>query len=278
MRRHEPHSAEILSNFALNLRYISDRRGSISTVCRSIGINRQQFNKYLSGTHLPTPTNIKRIAHYFGLTHDLLCGSHDTVVTLVEGNYFRLWDTLRGQPQVSRFLETVTTTPPAGVDELVGVYDRYQYSSIYENQILRSAFCIYKGGDLMNHYYIERFPRYGSRSKTEFVFKYHGFSFSIDGRIFTVDFEGTQRNEMTFGIYSFVKRSSKRFILGIASGIAANMLRQPYATRVALSFKHAGLITRDDIRTVTVLDRNDPAIPREALKFLRNGRDMLKPD
>jgi len=278
MRRDEPHSAEILSNFALNLRYISDRRGSISTVCRSIGINRQQFNKYLSGTHLPTPTNIKRIAQYFGLTHDLLCGSHDILVTLVEGNYFRLWDTLRGQPQVSRFLETVTTTPRIDIDELVGVYDRYQYSSIYENQILRSAFCIYKDGDLMNHYYIERFPRYGSRSKTEFVFKYHGFAFSIGGRIFTVDFEGTQRNEMTFGIYSFVKRSSKRFILGIASGIAANMLRQPYATRVALSFKHAGLIKRDDIRTVTVLDRNDPSIPREALKFLRNGQDMLKPD
>ena len=278
MRRDEPRSAEILNNFALNLRYISDRRGSISTVCRSIGINRQQFNKYLSGTHLPTPTNIKRIAHYFGLTHDLLCGSHDNLVTLVEGNYFRLWDTLRGQPQVTRFLETVTTTLRTDIDELVGVYDRYQYSSIYENQILRSAFCIYLDGDLMNHYYIERFPRHGSRSKVEFVFKYHGFAFSIGGRIFTVDFEGTQRNEMTFGIYSFVKRSSKRFILGIASGIAANMLRQPYATRVALSFKHAGLITRDDLRTVTVLDRNDPSIPREALKFLRTGQDMLKPD
>src|ERR1700722_1070697 len=278
MRRDEPRSAEILSNFALNLRYISDRRGSISTVCRSIGINRQQFNKYLSGTHLPTPTNIKRFAHYFGLTHDLLCGSHDILVTLVEGNYFRLWDTLRGQPQVTRFLETVTTTRRTDIDELVGVYDRYQYSSIYEDQILRSAFCIYMDGDLMNHYYIERFPRQGSRSKAEFVFKYHGFAFSIDGRIFTVDFEGTQRNEMTFGIYSFVKRSSKRFILGIASGIAANMLRQPYATRVALSFKHAGLITRDDLRTVTVLDRNDPSIPREALKFLRTGKDMLKPD
>jgi len=56
------------------------------------------------------------------------------------------------------------------------------------------------------------------------------------------------------------------------------MLRQPYSTRVALSFKHAGLITRDDLRTVTVLDRNDPSIPREALKFLRTGQDMLKPD
>jgi len=27
-----------------------------------------------------------------------------------------------------------------------------------------------------------------------------------------------------------------------------------------------------------VLDRNDPSIPREALKFLRTGQDMLKPD
>jgi hypothetical protein len=278
IQHRELRSATTLRNFAVNLRYISDRRGSISTICRAIGINRQQFNKYLSGTHLPTPTNIKRIANYFGLPHDLLCGDHDRLLALVEGNYFHIWDTLRGHPQVTRFLETITTAPRADLDDLVGVYDRYQYSSIYEDHVLRSAFCIYKDGDLLHHYYTERFPKYGTKKKAEFVFKYHGFVLPIDGRIFTVDFEGTQRNEMTFGIYSLVKRSAKRFILGISSGIAANMLRQPYSTRVALSYKHAGLITRDDLRMVTVLDRNDSSIPREVVTFLRNGKDMLKPD
>src|ERR1700722_2356703 len=269
---------EATRNLASNLRYICGLRGSISTICRTIGINRQQFNKYLSGTHLPAPANVKRIANHFGLTPDLLCGDHDQLGALVEGNYFRVWDALRRAPGVNRFLDTITTAPRSEVDCLLGVYDRYQFSSIYEGQILRSVFCIYRAGDLLSHYYVERFPNLAKRRKADFIFKYEGFTFPIDDRIFTVDFEGTQRNEMTLGIYSLVKRSSKRFILGIGSGIAASMLRQPYATRVALSYKHSGLITRDEIRTATVLDTGDPSIPREAIKYLRDGTDMIKPD
>src|SRR5271156_708971 len=94
---------EVARNFSSNLRYICGLRGSISTICRAIGINRQQFNKYLSGTHLPAPANVKRIANHFGLTPDLLYGEHDQLVALVEGNYFRVWDTLRRQPIVNRF-------------------------------------------------------------------------------------------------------------------------------------------------------------------------------
>jgi DNA-binding phage protein len=265
-------------NFPLNLRYLCDQRGSISTICRSIGINRQQFNKYLSGAHLPASTNIKRIANHFGLSADLLCGDHEQLVALVEGNHFRLWDNLRRQPLLNRFLDTITTVPRSDTDRLVGVYDRYQFSSIYEGQILKSAFCIFRNGDILHHYYIERFPNESKRRAAEFVFKYHGFTFPIEGRIFTVDFEGAQHNEMTLGIYSLVKRSCRQLVFGIGTGIAANMLRQPYATKIALSYKHAGRITRQDIRALNVLPADDPSIPREVLRYLRNGEDMIKPD
>ncbi len=42
-------------NFAANLLALCNRHGTIASVCRLLGINRQQFNKYLAGTNLPGP-------------------------------------------------------------------------------------------------------------------------------------------------------------------------------------------------------------------------------
>lgn len=43
---------------------LSAQKGSIADACRATGINRQQFNKYLSGQYLPSPANLKKIAAY----------------------------------------------------------------------------------------------------------------------------------------------------------------------------------------------------------------------
>lgn len=163
------------------------------------------------------------------------------------------------------------------MDEYVGCYDRYHYSSIYARKILRSAFCIYKSADFLNHYYIERFPSYDDPSRTEYIFKYHGFTFPVEDRIFTVDFETVQRNEFTFGIFSHVQRSAKRFMFGIVSGVAATMFRQPFATRAVLHYRGPGLLSRAELLSTTTLDMNDPSIPREAREYLSESPDMIKP-
>jgi transcriptional regulator with XRE-family HTH domain len=266
-----------LQDFAANLRLVCERGGSISQVCARIKINRQQFNKYLSGRHMPSPANVRLIANYFGLGNEILFAEHDRFRALVDGNFFSTLEHLRRSPQVKQFLDTVTMSLGVAADEFLGVYDRYQYSSIYVRKILRSSFCIYRNGDLLNHYYIERFPSHDAPHKTDYIFKYHGFTFPIESRIFTIDFESVQRNELTFGIFSAVHRNSKRFMFGIATGIAATMFRQPYATRVVLHHRRPGLLTRDELARTTTLDMDDPSIPREAREYLGDTPDMIKP-
>lgn len=266
-----------IETFAANLRRICDQQGSISQLCRKIQINRQQFNKYLSGRHLPSSANIRTIADHFGLSPDVLFSDHDEFCALIDGNFFNTFNRLRGEPQVQKFLSTVLSTPEAVEQPLVGVYDRYQYSSIYPRHILRASFCIYRGKDLLQHTYVERFPSYDDPKKTAYTFKYHGFAMPIEGRLFTVDFETVQRNEMTFGIYSIVQRNAKRFMFGITSGIAATMFRQPFATRIALHHRRPGLLRREDIANTTTLDMNDPSIPREVREYLGDTPDMIKP-
>lgn len=240
-------------------------------------INRQQFNKYLSGKHTPSAANIRIIADHFGLSPDVLCSPHTEFRALIDGNFFDTFNRLRTLPQVQKFLSTVMSAPEATEQALTGVYDRYQFSSIYPRRILRASLCIYPGQDVLQHTYIERFPSHDDPRKTAYTFKYHGFVFPIENRIFTVDFETVQRNEMTFGIYSTVQRSTKRFMFGITSGIAATMFRQPFSTRIALHYRRPGILSRSDIEASTALDMNDASIPREVREYLGELPDMMKP-
>ena len=268
-------TALLAENFAANLRFLCERSGSISDICRKMKINRQQFNKYMSGLHIPSMQNRRIIAKYFGLSQDVLFVEHEEFRMLIEGNYFHTLEALRHAARFSGFLETGLLHQRSTGDEYIGMYDRYQYSSIYKGKILRSAFCMYRNRDFLQHYYVERFPSFDRPSKADYVFKYHGFTIPLDGRIFSVDFEVSQKNEMTFGIYAPVQRSAKNFMFGITSGIAATMLRPPYATKVAMHYRAPGMLRKEHLKRVTTLEENDSSIPVEVRQFL--GSDEMLP-
>lgn len=54
-------------NLAVNLRRLCAARGSIAAVCREMGVNRQQFDRYLSMDALPNRATTTRICTYFGI-------------------------------------------------------------------------------------------------------------------------------------------------------------------------------------------------------------------
>ena len=265
------------SNFAANLRYLCDQRGSVSNICRKLHMNRQQFNKYLSGKHLPSSTNARLIADHFGLNAEIMYSAHEEFCAIIDGNFFETFNRLRREPQALQFLSTVLSTPESTLNSLVGVYDRYRYSSIYQRRILKATLCIYRGADMLQHTYVERFPSYDDPKRVAYTFRYHGFVLPVEGRVFTIDFESVQRNELTFGILSSVQRSTKRFMFGITSGIAANMYRQPFSTRLALHYRRPGMLTRADLKGTTTLDMNDASIPQEVREYLGDAPDMVMP-
>lgn len=266
-----------LDAFSANLRRLCEQQGSISQICRKIGINRQQFNKYLAGRHLPSTANVRAIANHFGLAPEVMFADPEDFSALIDGDFLETFNRLRGLPQAASFLSTAMAVTDAQREQLVGVYDRYHFSSIYPRRILRASMCIYAGPDLLQHVYVERFPHPDNQARTAYRFKYHGFVLPIEGRIFTLDFETHQRNEMTFGIYSEVQRNTKSLMLGITSGIAANMYRQPFSTRQALHYRRPGLLNRSDLSRTSALDFNDPSIPSEVRAYLGSEPEMIMP-
>lgn len=56
---------EVRGIFGANLRQLSSRYPSIAGLCRDLGINRTQYNRYLSGESFPRPDVLQRICAFF---------------------------------------------------------------------------------------------------------------------------------------------------------------------------------------------------------------------
>lgn len=57
---------ELRTVFGRNLRLMASKSPSISQLCRDIGVNRTQFNRYLAGDAFPRPDVLDRICQHFG--------------------------------------------------------------------------------------------------------------------------------------------------------------------------------------------------------------------
>ncbi|MEP3634686.1 helix-turn-helix domain-containing protein [Shimia thalassica] len=57
--------SELRKMFGANLRILADTYPSVSQLCRELGINRTQFNRYLSGESFPRPDVLHRICTFF---------------------------------------------------------------------------------------------------------------------------------------------------------------------------------------------------------------------
>ncbi|ESX66568.1 hypothetical protein X759_27545 [Mesorhizobium sp. LSHC420B00] len=263
------------ANLADNLKTLCEQHGTVSEACRKLGINRQQFNKYLAGTHAPSQKNLRLIANFFGLSVDVMTYNPHDFQSLIEGNHFPLFKRIQKSPKMMMFITEVLSANATDATDFLGAYERYHYSSIYKGQILRSIFYLYSKDGILMHSYVERFPNLDGSNKIDYIFKYHGFSFYISNRLFSIDFETIQRNEMTFSNLASIDRNSKKFMFGVTSGIAASMVRQPVAQKVAMHFVGDRKARKSDLRRATVLSPSDDSIPKEVITYLTSGTSTI---
>ncbi|MGV6848081.1 MAG: helix-turn-helix domain-containing protein [Marinibacterium sp.] len=87
MKKEDPTPSELRSMFGANLRALSADYPSIAELSRQLGINRTQFNRYLSGESFPRPDILARICTFFDLDARILLEpidqlkNHDDILT-----------------------------------------------------------------------------------------------------------------------------------------------------------------------------------------------------
>lgn len=67
--------------FGANLKHLCRNATSISALCRDLGINRTQFNRYLSGESFPRPDVLHRICTFFDVDARILLEPVDKIAT-----------------------------------------------------------------------------------------------------------------------------------------------------------------------------------------------------
>lgn len=79
--------AELRGVFGANLRQLGDKAPSISALCRDLGINRTQFNRYLAGESFPRPDVLHRICQFFGVDARILLEPVDQIANVPTGMF-----------------------------------------------------------------------------------------------------------------------------------------------------------------------------------------------
>lgn len=100
----------IRDNIATNLRELCAQRGSIAQACREAGINRQQFNRYITGEAIPNRANLQKICRYFHVSETQLFRAPDehasqnilsALTVAKDGNLPRIIENLNSKPKAS---------------------------------------------------------------------------------------------------------------------------------------------------------------------------------
>ncbi|WP_282395855.1 helix-turn-helix transcriptional regulator [Pseudomonas sp. PS01298] len=258
---------DLQGNVQRNLATLVESCRSVADMCRKIDVNRQQFNKYLAGQHVPSQKILQKIARYFMMEAEDLFRPPADFKQFYEGFENELPIGLRASAQFNHFLPLAKASAHA-LDDYLGVYYRYHNSSIYKGRILRSVTCLYRADTMVQYVTVERFPLQDGSGKTGYSFTYHGFCLLLGDRLFMVDFEGKQRNEITFSILTPQHRRPIRFLHGLVTGVASSSYRQPFSTRLTLNYVEKGLIRKRHLRAATVLLPDDLSLPVEVREYM----------
>lgn len=249
-----------------NLAFLCSYHASIAEVCRRLGVNRQQFNKYLSGQSHPSRRNIRKLCDFFGVTEAEL---------LVEPSQFEQIVALRRKPEPSVQMRRPMAHVEAlyrrsqSMENYVGFYYRYFYSFGNKGLITRSLASIHA---VAGRYYWKNIEilRHPDTGKTIGMNKYEGALFYLADRILVVEHETLDLKSITqMTLYASHQHRLSR-LMGIQTGGPTRRGRKPGASKVALDYLGRDVDIRKAMAGIGLFRPNSGAIPVEIVDLVAN--------
>jgi transcriptional regulator with XRE-family HTH domain len=240
-------------------------------VCRRIGMNRQQFNTYLSRPATPSISNLKKIADFFGVD--------ESEMLLDSKEFSRIID---GKNQRSPYLEFLTTLTQHAVVEpekmrrqlakYHGYYFCLFYSCGHPDQVIRSLVHIRDKNGIYTVKTIEILAQRdaGRKKRAGFIFKRDGALFLNSGRLFILDYEKTVNSTPSLTILFPSNRHQALLLKGAHVNVSGGSSQRPFAARVV--YQNLGLEPdlREAIRSCGSFHKDSPEISVELKHLIRN--------
>ena len=255
------------STYGENLRFCCDHYKSISVVCRKLGFNRQQFNKYINGQSQPSRHNHKRLSDFFGLNYHELHMPHEDFVASF-GQKSRSVPT-EIDAQVVRQITDLLVADNSETSTYAGYYFRYAHSKTDPSRLKRDLCHFYmQNGILYTSIRCKLFAdRAGTRSTKSWT--YRGAVALLSGRLFWMEFDRELDSEITLSI---LIPSTTRIITqleGLVLGTGLDRSRRIVAGRLVLEYLGRSIDARSALRAVGLFEKDDPTIPDTIRTLIR---------
>ncbi|WP_395661954.1 helix-turn-helix domain-containing protein [Aestuariivirga sp.] len=224
-----------MSDFAKNLRTLSERSRSVSELCRELRINRQQFARYLSGSSMPSVYNRRRLAEHFGISMDELSMEHGGFVRR-HGDTPKLPKTRRvnaaAQEQQAALGRSLGNL--AELKAYTGYYYSYLQTPSDPARLLQSLVHLHFDGKNVLSVMDESLGKMpdGTRRKS----RYEGVVSLLNGCLFIVDIETTDNDTILETILRLPYRSKHDVLWGVIMGMTTGLRRMPFASITAWKF------------------------------------------
>lgn len=253
--------------FAANLREACSRRISVSEVCREIGLNRQQFNRYIGGQSLPSAHNRLRIARAFGVEpadFDLSPAAFREKLAPAGG----------GRSAADDILLDAYPGDIVQLRRYLGFYQTYHLSMSWPGRVVCSCTHLKERDGRVLVTTLERIV--DASGGVDQRSRYVGLAAFRRNRLFIA--ERTRGEAATFGqtILMPFEIHQRLYLRGITMGVSWRKENAPYASRMI--FRYLGLETdRRALVTRCGLRPLQPgALPEPVIRYLtERGSDLV---
>jgi transcriptional regulator with XRE-family HTH domain len=251
------------NGLASNLRLLCSFEKSTSAICREIGINRQQFNKYLSASSTPSPYNMQRVCEYFDIdVSDLYLPPE----IFSERMRFRSPTPARSSPREWRApMFAGFSGNPAPLRRYLGYYITYSHSFSWTGNLVLGVTRVYEHQGLICTKSLERIrdPEDGTLYRS----KYDGQVALLGNRIFAVEYQSLANDAIIETVLYPAARTQLTLLRGVTFGIS-NKQRQPYVSRCVWKFIGTNVDLRAVIRVPCLVPAGDKGVDPKIRRIL----------
>ncbi|WEX76427.1 helix-turn-helix domain-containing protein [Sinorhizobium numidicum] len=252
--------------FVANLRFACATRRSISQICREIGINRQQFNRYINGEARPSAHNVARIAAFFGLdAEDFVLAPHAFQARMKRPN--------RRSSNGGLLLDGLPGDL-AALRRHLGFYQTYHISPSWRGLVVCSCARLSEENGSVHVKSIERID--DATNEIRQFSKYVGLAAFWRNRIFITERSVGREPMMSQTILMPFEVHQRVYLRGTTMGVSWRKENLPYASRMI--WRHIGQNPekRQMLSRCGVLSFSSRQLPATVRDFLqRPSADVL---
>ncbi len=256
------------SDFSRNLRYLCSYYHSTSEICRRLGINRQQFNKYVSGLSRPSNRNMRLICDFFGVEEYEILAPFQQLKKIIEIKGVRNVDD--AENVVVRQIEATLRAGQSEISPYFGFYFTYYYSFSRPGKILKSILHVFETDGVASYKRMERLIEKDSDRDASFVYKYAGVVMRFRDRLFMIDREALTGAEISQTVLYPSFKNRLDILTGLTLGTAGRTSREPICSRIVLEYLGMDTDLRSALGKCGLYGAGDAQVSAEIEKLIRN--------